>query len=160
MRFNACSFDRGVLEEVTLQHLYSLDNPLEPVTLVDVHDANKKQRAALSSLLDLVGPHVLQVGKVARVRGNSVAMGDVVAFLKDGAVHVGDVYIHARVDGHFLTCIVEWQVVERPRPFVARCLVVQKPSVVSTSCLMESLIHCRPAAIGDVAQVLLPRAYW
>ena len=158
-RRNLTSFDRGVLEEVTLQHFYDLQSPLVSVVCVRAHKANSKQRQALSSLFHINEDKPVEVSGEAKVLNRSIVMGDVAAFQEDGNVHLGDVYLHAIIDDQHWTCISEWDVVEKPRPFVTKCRVGLQPRIVKTDCFLESGIFSRPANVGGIATILMPSKY-
>ena len=123
------------------------------------HKANARQRLALSSILHIREDQPIEVSREAKVLNRSIVMGDVAAFREDGHVRFGDVYIHAIIDDQHWTCISEWDVLEKPRNFVAKCRVALQPRIVKLDCLLEPVIVSSSAHIGSIATILLPSKY-
>ena len=154
-RLNTTAFEHGVLEEITLQHLYDLRDLLVGVTLRDERDAPKKMRSALVELLGLCADDVVRTARIACVRARAISMGDVALFTDgDGNSGAAEVYFHASVNGTLYTCVSPWGFVSTTS-HVARYRVRDAPRLVRTSCLLESVIYSR-VETGHISQLCLP----
>ena len=156
-RHNDKAFDRGVLEEVTLQHFHDLERPLTSSWLRDAHPAPPKLRAALAVDGHAFENDTVLTARVAMVRSRAVTMGDVVLFDVGGQLGVAEVYFHACINGNVHSCISPWTLME-DGTHVAKYRVVDNPRLVSTSILRDSCIHS-VATAGSVSQVLVPPLY-
>ena len=106
-------FERGVIEEVTCQHLYDLQAELLTCCLRAPHDPTRSQREALiASFPDALS---FQVAAACSLLTGAVAnVGDVVAYRRgDDSIAVGELLTIARIHQadavDDITCISTWQ---------------------------------------------------
>jgi hypothetical protein len=155
-RHTTVSYNRGLMEEITLAHLYQLKDPLTKPTLLNPKAATKKVRATLASTSnDIHNGIEVFTSRDAHVHCRVVHVGDVVAFRSDNVVEFGPVLFHASIGGELSTCIHRWQVVES-QPTWAKCVVSQNNiCLVDTQSLIEPCVFW-PSPQGSISHVLLP----
>ena len=154
-RCNLQSYEKGLVEEVTVQHLWDLRGPLVKPTLLEARAAGKKLRRALEAVM-FIGPTcAITTSKAVCINCRVSQMDDTVAFVaEDGSVGFGQMYFHAQVEDTLISCISPWTVVNKSA-HVAKCVVVDQPQLFHTECIVESCVFW-PAKAGEISQVILP----
>eukprot|EP00959_Pyramimonas_sp_CCMP1952_P340786 7137964-Pyramimonas_sp.AAC.1 len=153
-RHTTVSYEKGLLTDITIHHLFELDDlAVVESGLEDPRPASPKMLAALSGHL-FVDPADVQTSRKAFVRCRAVCMGDIVAFVSGGAITFGEVFFHCKVSGHLWSCIGCWQVREM-MDASAKCLVVDAPAMVQTCHIIEPCIAFK-ASPGHVSTVIFP----
>jgi hypothetical protein len=155
-RHNTTSFAKGLLEDVTLQHLYDLEQPPSPTELLEPRPANNKLLEVVRGQFRHVEGDSVLTGRVVKVHSRSVCMGDVVVYSNGPTlpIGIGEVWFHVQVGGQLMSCVSAWEMVAL-QPTSAKCRVREAPRFVESSSLLESAIYA-PAKPGQIAQVLLP----
>ena len=153
-RHNTLAFDRALMEEVTLQHLYELQEPLSAVLCNPLAPS----RTLLKALRDHFGEDIcaddVKSSRAVVEKSRKICKGDVVAFARSGSVHFAEVYFFVQVRGRVLSCLSPWPLVEASGSSV-RCRVVDNPEMVALDTLLESCIFS-PTKVGQVCHILVP----
>ena len=153
-RRNTTGFDKGLVEESTLQHIHDLKDPLIRPDLLEPRPAGNKLRSALSSAMTLHYGATVLTAKSAYIHSRVVSMGDTVSFYRDdGCIGFGLLYFLARVNDDLIGCIADWEVIDRTSTHV-KCIVRDLPRLMHGSCVLESCCSFQ-AGVGKVSQVLL-----
>ncbi|CAK0795982.1 unnamed protein product, partial [Prorocentrum cordatum] len=155
-RHNTCSYDRGLLEEATVQALFDLRAPVLGNGLVDPRPApNKIKDAAISCGVALPAQDVW-CSNAARSRDRVVQVNDVVAYEAGSGLQpqFGQVLFHMRVGDKTLSCISKWPTKDAHAHSV-RCEVSHAPALFPTANIIEPCIFWR-TAIGKLSHVLTP----
>jgi hypothetical protein len=152
-RDNTTSYERGMIEEITLQQIHELDKiELSVTRLVNPRDDNDKVRRALLALFP-TGTHLLSAS-TAVVDCVEVHSGDVV-LLEDG--RIGEVWFHGSVTGLLVSCVSVWAESSSSR-YSKTMVKSDDPCVVSLvdiqTCLMSTV-----NTAGTRATVLIPPAF-
>ena len=106
-KFNSSSFERGLMEELTLQHLADLAPPWLTRGLVDDVVPN----ATLMRELQAEYPRakIIMSANSARVHQQLFTRGDVVLCRALGHLSVGEIIWFARIDEREVVCVSSWQ---------------------------------------------------
>eukprot|EP00959_Pyramimonas_sp_CCMP1952_P369395 7737139-Pyramimonas_sp.AAC.1 len=153
-RCNPQSFERGLLEECTVQHLSDIRNPLTGVGLIQPRPASKKLVEAILSVVVLpLGAEIL-TARAASVHSRVVQMNDVVCFTCASELRFGIVYFHCLLQREPVSCVSEWSTVKLDK-HLAKCRVQDSPRLIQTSWIHESCIF-QPAVTGAISQIILP----
>eukprot|EP00959_Pyramimonas_sp_CCMP1952_P244900 5118811-Pyramimonas_sp.AAC.2 len=155
LRFNTTSYEDGLMEDATLQHLFDLRVQIVGLDLLEPRPASKKMRTAIASDIFLTKDCEVMTSKSAFVHSRIVQMGDTVAFCNEsGSVGFGQLYFHSRVNGRMLSCVSPWKVLSMADN-VARCVVENVPTLMSTEFLLEPCIS-EISDEGQISEVLFP----
>ncbi|CAK0853126.1 unnamed protein product [Prorocentrum cordatum] len=154
-RHTTVSYNRGLMEEVTVQHLYQLKMPLTKPSLLNPRPATKRVRSLLCGGNNDIGDDVvIDTSKDAHVHCRVVCVGDVVSFQGASGVEFGSVLFHARFADALWTCIYKWTVVAS-EPTHVKCRVRCDLELISMLDIIEPCVYW-PARTGTICQVLLP----
>ena len=93
-------------------------------------------------------------GRIARVQGRSVAVGDIVLYKAGHDTRVGEVCFHAMVRGHVIVCLSHWPTVQEKQHF-RKAVVKENYALFPSECMLHSCIYT-PATVGHQSTVLLP----
>ena len=95
-------------------------------------------------------------GRVARVHGRSIHVGDVVLYALQGGsdTQVGEVYFHAMLQGELLVCLSHWPM-KRETTHWRKVLVAEEFTIVPSAWMLQSVIFT-PADVGRQSTVLMP----
>ena len=134
------SFDRAVLEECTMAHVYSLRQPLLKPCLSEAVQACPKVVAALRACGFTAAESAL-TSQTARVQGRSIAVGDVVLYKGTGPsdVRVGEVPFHAMFQGEVLVCLSHWPT-RRETTHWRKAVVSEELSILPSGCMLKPVI--------------------
>ena len=158
-RTNTVNFARGVLEDVTVQWLGDLVDPTRRSSLVQERPASRRMREALLQLGCAEAEDTVVSALVAVVDCNNIGKGDVALYKTAGGFGVARVWFHCRIGSTSLSCVQEWEVLNRPHPSYLRARKgVQAPRMIPTGNLEIATIYS-DVADGAVATVLLPLHY-
>ena len=103
-RFNLLSFDRGLIEDLTLLHLDAVrDKVWWETQLINETDPDRRVREALQRMYP--AGRVIQVAARARCNSIAVTSGDVVLACILGVVVAAEVWFFARIDDAKLSCL-------------------------------------------------------
>jgi hypothetical protein len=157
-RLTMTHFSAGVLEEVTMHQLHSLQTlRVTQSDLVDPRPAPKKMAAVVLDALTLppLGA-VVETSRFVRHNGRTIANGDVALMQNaDGTgLSVARVWFHCRVGDHTISCISIWPAIELMHSS-RRVRVEDEPSLVPSLQLEESCIYS-VTNNGIEAVVILP----
>ena len=152
-------FERGVIEEITLQHLFDLQSDLVRTGLHEPREPRRLESEALfSSFPDASS---FKVSTTCSLSNGSVAkVGDAVAFRYGNAFAVGELWtiFHiARIDGTSddAVCITMW----RPMPTASRCYknftMDEQPTFVLVDHVLAPL-HVSKNVKANVASCIVP----
>ena len=147
------SWERCVLEEITLQSLTALLKPLWRPFLVDPGPAPEHMSAALTEYGIFMHQREVLSAKVAYIKSRAVEHGDVVLFNGSGALCVGQIYFFCSVGNSILCCLSPWHVTERSTHSL-KAVVTDSPCVVTADLIYASAIYT-PVNVGQVATILL-----
>ena len=109
-RFNTVSFDRGIIEDVIVQHLHVLQQSLLRTSLVDARPASKKLSEAVHLGLPFSVGSDVKTSREANVIGRRITLGDVDMYKDRAAKSFGEVYFHVQVGDQCYTCVSPWAV--------------------------------------------------
>ena len=153
--------ERGVLEELTLQHLYELKDLIGTKTaaLQSTRLASPEERAAIAMALPYTTNADIMVSGTARVRCRKISTQDVVLYRSaiGRELCAGEVQWHAAIEEERWTCVAVWEVVpEAGNDSYLKCRVLDDDvRLLPTSRLLESAIHSS-ANVGEISTVLIP----
>ena len=151
-RVNTTSFDKGVLEDMTVQHLYDLRYPLTGFLLRESRPAGAKIVAAVRQSLVVPNAADILTGRVAMLNSRAVVVGDVVQ-LTDGMV--AEVWFHVEVQGKLWSCVAVWDRVpggdQHSGKFRRQC----HGQLISSSRINQSVIYSI-ANEGEISHVVFP----
>lgn len=153
-RHKTMAFERALLEEVTQQHLYVLQEPLSGVLCTPIAASRKLLKAVQSHLHQDICADDVKSSRAVVVKSRKICKGDVVAFVRSGSMHFAEVYFFVQVRAHFLACLSAWPLVESSGSSV-RCRVVDNPEMVALDTLLESCVFS-PTKVGRVCNILVP----
>jgi hypothetical protein len=142
-RVNTTSYDIGVLEDVTVQHLWDLATPLASGDgLREPRDPPRKMVEAVRQGLLVPMANSLKTSSVCMCNGRAVAVGDVAMVI--GSADPVEVWFHVAADGVCYTCISPWPVTgAHARHRAARMYVA--PRFVKSAMLADSVVYYRGA---------------
>ena len=160
-RHNTNGLERGIMEELTMQHLHELQDlvGIKTAALQDTRLANAEERAMLAAALPAAAGADVLMASVAKVRCRKIHSHDVVLFLLDEGVGVGEIHFHLAIGDDRRTCVAVWELLSTERTDAARyikCRVRDNNTrLLPTSRLLESAIFST-AAVGEISTVLVP----
>ena len=146
-RMNTTNMEKGLMEEITLQHLHDLHMPKSEV-LLNPHKADKAHATAVQRALRQEDSEVL-VSNTATCFDKRVTSQDVVLFEWHGSLVAGKVYFHAAVDGVAWTCVSPWGATDREDKW----RVLDQPRMIRTASITESVIYSA-AQVGQIATII------
>ena len=150
--------NRSLLEEVTLAHLNSLQEPLLKPSLLETVKASPDVVAALQDY-GFASAETALTGSTARVQSRSIMVGDVVVY-RDGESEntlVGEIYWLASINGELLVCVSAWQIKTNLGRY-RRVLVEENFSIIPAVRLLQAMIYT-PTEVGSIATVIMPALY-
>jgi hypothetical protein len=146
---NTQRLEMSIMREVMLQHIHDLQHP--GALGQGVHlDRPLRSRSALKVLSEHF-PHARDVRISAKctIHGLPCKRGDAVAFdceeLGDG---VGQLWLHASVDGEHLSCISIWPATDAK---AGKYMVESNPQFMPSNCIVAVVVYCKS---GDTATVI------
>ena len=154
-RYSKTSFEIGLMEELTLEHLHSMqtdwysDGLLNPV----------KPRAKLLESLRESFPQATEFLTARQVRvchGGLISAGDVAFAVIKGERLLVEVWWHASVDGQCVSCISPWIRVDDALAASAHVVSFRKqdaPQTVHSNILVSPATHF---ADGDLVSAIMP----
>jgi len=150
---HACtvSLEKGILEEITLQHLQDLELSMTKHGLQGPVDAPPKLTAFLHQ--QFPGEHPVLSASSMVQEGRTFSKGDVVQVCVEGSEAVGEIIFLASAGAHLRVCISLWEPVASTGERSTQYRVRSNPLVVDAAYLQEVLIYSRAA---DNATVILP----
>ena len=162
-RRNTRGLERGIMEELTLQHLYELRTiGSKRAALQDPRLANRDERSAILAALPHATNENIMVSGAAIVRCRKIMSRDVVLYTRaDGrALGAGEVLWHAAVADDRWTCVAVWEVLDGvdagDSSRYIKCRVREDETrLLPTSLLLESVVYS-VANVGEVSTLLLP----
>ena len=149
--FNTISMEKGIVEEITLQHLQDLDGSFVRHGLLCPAAAPAKLVALMETLAPGAGR--LMAARQMAQGGCTFSKDDVALLHLDGAPAVGEIWFLASADDKLFACVSLWEAAGAASERAARYRVSSSPRVVDAGCLQEPLIYSRSA---DLATVILP----
>ena len=155
-RYTTKSFERGIMEELTLEHLADLEKEWMSPGLVE---PRKPESALLREFQNVAGCEFQQVmcSRKARVcHGSLVYTGDVAWASVDGDRCLVEVKSHFEADGHHMTMVCVWDSSPQPSDsaWAATFRKVDQCMAVPTDCLIASAIFLQGQA--DHVTALVP----
>ena len=164
-RLNTNGLERGVMEELTLQHLYELRDlvGIKTAALQNKRLATAEERAMLAVALPAAAGADVLMGSVAKVKCRPIHSHDVVLFHHglDEVVGAGEIQFHIAIGDDRWTCVAVWELLstERTEAGTARLLKCRvrdnDTRLLPTSQLLESAIFSK-AAVGEISTVIVP----
>jgi hypothetical protein len=153
-RMNKSRYDMGVLEEVTVQHLYDLrGQQCQDGCLLRPRLASAEMRNAMKRALPSIGDE-FKTSRIAIRNGRSISTGDVVVMLCNGCLVAAEVLWFASSGGGSWSCVSVWDTYRRS-PKVLTCFPKLSARLVPSMDLIESVICSRPRGGGNTV-ILLP----
>ena len=149
------SFDAGVLEDVTMDQVYALKtHSTTGLYLAGSMIANRTLRNVF--IADGVATESTELLTATKLFVNcrAVCKSDTVLYRFGRNVCFAGVQCHVQIDGQLWTCLEPWSIIDSTQN-VHRCIVQDATVMVPSSCIIESCIFS-PAAVGSIAQVLIP----
>ena len=151
-RHNTVQYDRGILEEATVQHLFELRSSLTVSDLVDPRPAPPKMIEAVRAFYP--GADGLCTARIAMVRCRAVCVGDVVVCQDGDRQFVAEVFFHVKFGTTLLTCLSEWALCTAKDGHL-RVRVADDPRLVPLTTILESCVYSR-ASKGQLSDILVP----
>ena len=154
-RHNTTSFERGLMTEIAVQHLWELES--HAVLGVDLVEPQPAKPRMVTMLCEHFGIQTAEIltSATAYVHCTCVQIGNIIAFFgESGELAFGEVFFHARIDGVMWSCISVWTILEL-KVSAVRCQVEDAPRLVGTECLVEPCVAFK-ASVGQVSHVILP----
>ena len=151
-RHNTSSFDKGVLQDMTCQHLFDLEEPLLRESLRDPVPAPARMVNAIKDALVCTAD--VFTSKSFVVNHRTVCKGDL-ALLADG--QVAEIWFHVRVAGFCWACVSKWGLIsntDRGGKFRR----ANSPSFIPGSLIEQSVIYSA-CAENEVSHVLYPAGH-
>ena len=139
-RCNLQNFDRGVMEDLTVQHLHDVSYKVWGENrLINEVEPGRKVRAALEKLYPYAG--VIRLAAKAECAYITMVSGDVVLARINDAVVAGELWFFANIDGWLSACLSVWEQMpctlaseaqarsfrKRDNPMIADCDVLEAP---------------------------------
>ena len=157
-RKNTLSFESGLMEEVTIQHLYDLRKDPGHAEMEEPRTPTADQARDLQALWPRAPAADILCARVAMTAGANYAAGDVALFSYHGRACVGQIWYHSGVGcSECYTTLALWErrVGAADTPYAHTYLVRDARVTVRTSALTASLIYLR-SKDGTAATVLIP----
>ena len=156
-RFAKTSFERGLMEELTLEHLHQLKHPWWFGGLQEpLRKPYKKMQACLQELYPSAS-EFLTAGSFRTLGGSVIHAGDVAFAMHDQEPVLCNVWWFARVDGRGIACVSFWARVENaPRIMKTHCVSYRKadaPTIVRIDSLQQAATFWDQ---GDLVVALAP----
>lgn len=155
-RRNLVAFDAGALEEITCHQLWELKQPF--LFASQTATPTRKLRMVITDLFPDVGGDSLLLLSGISVNGGRASAGDVVTFLENDVVHVGELLmsVGVKTSNSCFSFIAKWQF-ERAQDAIWSTFKVSDEDVckVNSDCLDTVLLH-RKAADNKSCAVYFP----
>ena len=154
-RDNGVATEKGIVEEMTVQHLHDLKKPLVHCNIESPYIANESIQDALRKCLGVSA--VCTTGKACKVHCRDISVGDVVLFEECGVICVAEVLWFASDGIRYWTCLAPWPIISQSavswKCIVGdashSCILRPTPALIA-SCIFSI------AAVGEVSQVIVP----
>ena len=153
------SYERSLLVECTRTRVHSLKELLLKPCLPEAVQACPKVVAALRES-GFASAESALTGRIARVHGRSIQVGDVVLYTGGGPnggcndTRVGEVYFHAMLRGELLVCLSHWPT-KREATHWRKAVVNEEFTILPSACMLQSVIFI-PTEVGQQSTVLMP----
>ena len=105
--FNLDSFEQGVVEEITLQHLQDLREPWLTGGLV--HEVQPSSKLMRELRCKYPQARFIASSRTARVNHMLFTVGDVALCRTNGVQSAGEIFVFARIDDESVVCVSLWQ---------------------------------------------------
>jgi len=145
LRMCTKSYEQGIVEECTLDHIYSLQSP--DVWNYGLQGSHAPKRQLARVLLDLFPSVPLADVRVANsidyARG-SISTGDVCTFDDDGNVGVAEVLLHYAVGNDHMSIVCQWHLVGLAYDAdqrACKCIVKSEPSSIRADAIGHACIY-------------------
>ena len=148
--------NRSVLEECTVAHLNSLQEPLLKPCLLETVKASPKVVAALKEN-GFASAESAITGATGRVQGRSIQIGDVVLYWDGDSCEntlVGEIYFFAKIGDELLVGLSAWQV-QKDFGRYRKVVVEEIVSIIPFARLLRAVIFT-PTEVGKIATVIMP----
>ena len=153
---NTRSFERTVLEELTVRHLRDITAPLLGTALKDPREASsqlvKHIRLCIPAAYDPAATILTAYAAISH--GREICLGDVCVYDHAGVRGIGCVWFHVSIDDSLYTCLAPWEVTSDHGHFI-KCRVGARAGVVATADLLAPCVYT-PASANKLATVLIP----
>jgi len=154
-RTNLNNWEKGVIEEITVDHLYALEQPVFKEALLEPTEPRKKKRDELCGGRAPCPKSVLVSRKLSATTGETITVGDV-ALLRGG--RLCKVSNHISFDGEVLSSVSLW--VAAPcasdTRYCRRYRTQECHERIPSSHLLTSVIYLD---IGEYVSALIPAPY-
>ena len=157
-RYSCKSFERGLIEEVTLEHLHQMESHWCRHGLVQPTQPKGNLKKSVHAAHP-AATSILVSSKARGAKGSVVHAGDLAYCVVLGRVSLVEVWYHAEVDGQQVSCVSVWPHVPSPscRSDEVSChRRVDNPQLVPVECLVASVIFLQ--GDSDLVSVLMPPA--
>lgn len=152
------SYEIGLLEECTLQHLHALKDPLERPAVKDPVPAFPKMVEALKEAGFANDDDVVLSTLNMTVRSRSIRVGDVCTYQLDGhGVGFAEIFFHSSVNGVCLTCLSDWPIVSKS-DYYWKATVREHCIIVDSDRLLHSVVFT-PTTVGKTSTIIMPCVY-
>ena len=148
--------NRSLLEECTVAHLNSLQDPLLKPCLLEPVKASPNVVAALKEFGFSSAGSAL-TGRTARVQGRAIQIGDVVLYWDSDNCEntlVGETYFFANIGGELLVGLSAWPV-KKDLGRYRKVVVEENFSIIPFARLLQAMIFT-PTDVGKIATVIMP----
>ena len=155
-RHKTASYEHGLLEQLTVQHLHDLGTPWVGAFAQETHYPTKAQRQDLQAV---IGPSLdnVKVSSSCRIKGKLICANDVVRYTSKGVLAIGQIkYFVVASNGAQYALLFSWKVIAKTE-MVARCTVqIRFENLVVTPLhsLTNACIFLK-AADGEISTVFL-----
>jgi hypothetical protein len=148
--------NRSLLEECTMAHLHSLQDPLLKPCLLETSKASPDIVAALEEHGFAPAASALS-GRTARVQSRSIQVGDVALYWDSDVCDndlVGEICWFASIAGMLLVGVSTWQL-KRDLGKYRKVKVGENFSIIPAARLLHAMIYT-PTVMGTIATVIMP----
>ena len=146
--------NRSLLEECTLAHFTSLQDPLLKPCLLETVKASPEVVDALKEH-GFAAAETALTGGTARVQSRSIENGDVALYLDgDENTTVGEIYWFASIGGELLVGLSAWRV-KKDLGRYRKVAVEDNLSIIPFRRLLQAMIFT-PTEVGKTATVIMP----
>jgi len=155
-RDSKITYERGVMEEITMAHIQRFIaigvSTMEEAQLLHATSPSNQLRNILTTDFGVLRD--VSASRVAYVHAREMRSGDVVLYRVGDAISAGNLWLHANINGVVWSCVAPWEFLSRERD-AARFIVKTKPAWVTTTSLVETTIWSHASA-GEISNVLIP----
>ena len=159
VRHNTKSYEVGIIEEVTIDKLWALQN-MKPAR--GLQGSVEPSRTISAALAEITAGDAYRVARVIKTAEGPAEVGDVCFFTKDGDTHVGEIFLlFEERDKPPQAVVSRWPRVGREcdaRVSTWRVRVEHRLEIIDATLLGMTAIYSKPCATSH-SVILVPPKY-